>query len=518
METIDFGLLSIIPPIIAIILALITKEVIASLLIGILSGTLIYNNGNILKSIETLFSLMSEKIFGTAKIVEGVAEISSSNAYILIFLGLLGALVVVITMAGGSKAYGDWAITKIKSPRGAKLSTFALGSLIFIDDYFNCLTVGTVMRPVCDKHQISRAKLAYIIDSTAAPICIIAPISSWATAVGSIITDSGVENGMNVFMQTIPLNFYAILTIIMVIYICWTKFDFGPMKKFQSTDKFPNQISEINSDSEMEEMNISSKGKLSDLCIPIGTLIVTTILLMMYSGGFFEGNVSFSQSISDSNVNQSLVISAFISLIVSFFLFIPRKLLSYKEFMAGIGQGVKSMVPAFLILILAWTMSGVCRDLLNTGAYVGNLVEQSNIPMNIFPAIIFIVAAALAFAMGTSWGTFAILIPIVIEISSISENNMLVALIAATLGGAVFGDHCSPISDTTILASTGAKCNHLTHVSTQIIYALVVGGCSLIGYLIIGFTNNIIIAFLTAVLSLVASISTVHIIQRKEKI
>lgn len=519
MQQIDAGWLSIVPPIVAIILALYTKEVIASLVIGIISGTLIYSGGNIISAIETLFSLMSEKIFGSAKIVNDVPDISNSNAYILIFLALLGALVVIITMAGGSKAYGDWAVTKIKSRRGASLATFGLGTLIFIDDYFNCLTIGTVMRPVTDKHKISREKLSYIIDSTAAPICIIAPISSWATAVGSIINDSGVENGLQVFLKTIPFNFYAILTIIMLIIICSSKnLDFGPMRKAElkclNGESNDNKL-ELSKD-ELNKMPISPKGKVYDLCIPIGFLIISTLGFMLYSGGFFKGNISFAQAISDSNVNVSLVMGAFCSLVLSFFLFVPRKLITYKQFMNGIGEGVKSMVPAFMILILAWTMSAVCRELLDTGGFVGSLVYKSNIPINIFPAIIFIVAAILAFAMGTSWGTFAILIPIVIEISRIYNNELLIVLIAATLGGSVLGDHCSPISDTTILASTGAMCDHIKHVSTQIIYTISVGVCCVIGYIIAGFTNSLLIPFIVSLLCLILFLVIIKLIRSKE--
>lgn len=508
MEQIDFGWLSLLPPIIAIILALFTKEVIASLLVGIVSGVLVYSGGNIISATETLFSLMSEKMFGTAKVIDGVSNISGNNAYILIFLALLGALAVVITMAGGSKAYGDWAVTKIKSRRGAALSTFGLGVLIFIDDYFNCLTVGTVMRPVTDKHKISREKLAYIIDSTAAPICIIAPISSWATAVGSIIADSGVENGLQVFLQTIPFNFYAILTIIMVIFISSSKnMDFGPMKKAELDCLNNGTISDIDANSSLEsssEIKTSSKGRVFDLCIPIGFLIITTLFYMLYNGGFFSENISFSSAIANADVNVSLVVGAFCALLLSFFLFVPRKLISYKDFMKGIGDGVKSMVPAFIILILAWTMSAVCRELLDTGGFVGHLVQSNNIPMNIFPAIIFIISAVLAFAMGTSWGTFSILIPIVIELSYISNGELLIVLLSATLGGAVLGDHCSPISDTTILASAGAKCDHIKHVSTQIVYAVIVGGCCVIGYIVAGFTNNLLLSFGSSLICLIS--------------
>lgn len=508
MEAIDVGWFSIIPPIIAIILALITKEVISSLLIGILSGTLIYSGGDIIKAVESMFELMTSKIGG-------------SNAYILVFLALLGSLVVVVTMAGGSKAYGNWASRKIKTQTGAKLATCGLGSLIFIDDYFNCLTVGTVMRPVTDKQKISRAKLAYIIDSTAAPICIIAPISTWAVAVGSTIQDSGVENGLNSFIASIPYNFYAILTIIMVVILCITKFDFGPMKKIQNKVE---QTGIIDSESEeneesIEGVEISNKGKVWDLIIPISCLIITTVLAMLYTGGFFSGQgISVHQAFGNTNANVSLVLGGFVSLIVAMILFVPRKIMSFKDFMIGLGAGVKSMVPAFIILILAWTMSGVCRDLLNTGSFVGHIVSTSNIPMWILPTIIFIVAAFLAFAMGTSWGTFGILLPIVIELSSITDSSFLVILIAATLAGSVYGDHCSPISDTTILSSTGAGCNHISHVSTQIVYASLVAGCSLLGYLFVGIFKNPYVALAISILVLLISIYIINLFQKKRQL
>ena len=488
MESIDVGLLSILPPVIAIILALVTKEVISSLLIGIFSGTLIYafhTGGGIVEAIDVTLTLMAQKL--------------GDNAPMIIFLGFLGALVAVITMAGGSRAYGEWAGNKIKGKKGVQLGTSLLGVLIFIDDYFNCLTIGTVMRPLADKYKISRAKLAYIIDATAAPICIIAPISSWAASVisqmGGLEVNGTPLNGMNTFMATIPFNLYAILTLIMVVVLCVTNIEFGPMAKFEEEARNGNGQGSMSMDqSEADEfanMKISPKGKVYDLIIPILALIVFAVLSMLYVGGYFEGGMTLAEGFGNTDAGKALAIAGFGALLVAFVLFVPRKVLSFKEFMDGIGTGVKSMVGAFIILILAWTISGVCRELIGTGEYVGNLVATSHMPPALIPAIVFVVAGGLSFAMGTSWGTFGILIPIVTMICSAVAPQLVVVSLAATLAGAVFGDHCSPISDTTILSSTGAGCKHIDHVSSQIPYTLVVAGCCLVGYLIAGFTANV---------------------------
>ena len=488
MDAIDVGWLSILPPIIAIVLALITKEVISSLIIGILSGTLIYafsTGGGVVKAVDVAFSLMAGKL--------------GDNASIILFLGFLGALVAVITMAGGSRAYGDWAGNKIKSKKGAQLGSSVLGGLIFIDDYFNCLTIGTVMRPVADKHQISRAKLAYIIDATAAPICIIAPVSSWAASVISAMDGLDVNgtalNGMETFMATIPFNLYAILTLIMVITLCVTNIAFGPMKKFEEAARSGKAKVGIAGDEEDElsKMKISSKGRVFDLIIPIVALIVFAVLSMLYVGGYFEGGMTIAEGFGNTDAGPALALAGFGALVVACLLFVPRKLMTFKEFMEGIGVGVKTMVGAFIILTLAWTISGVCRDLLNTGEFVGGLVAGSSLPAALIPAIVFLVAGALAFAMGTSWGTFLLLIPIVVTICSAVAPHLVTVTLASTLAGAVFGDHCSPISDTTILSSTGAGCNHIDHVSSQIPYTLVVAGCCFVGYLVAGFTANMLL-------------------------
>ena len=488
MDAIDVGWLSILPPVIAIVLALITKEVISSLIVGIFSGTLIYafsTGGGIVKATDVTLTLMGEKL--------------GDNASIILFLGFLGALVAVITMAGGSRAYGEWAGNKIKTKKGAQLGTSLLGTLIFIDDYFNCLTIGTVMRPVIDKHHISRAKLAYIIDATAAPICIIAPISSWAASVISQMNGLEVNgqalNGMETFMATIPYNLYAILTLIMVVVLCVTNIEFGPMAKFEEEARNNKGNLSVGMDQEggdeFARMKISSKGSVFDLIIPIAALIIFAILSMLYIGGYFEGGMTLAEGFGNTDAGIALAIAGFGALVVAFVLFVPRQILDFKEFMEGITIGVKSMVGAFIILTLAWTISGICRDLLGTGEFVGELVRQSHMPAALIPAIVFLVAGALAFAMGTSWGTFGILIPIVTMVCGSVAPELVTAALAATLAGAVFGDHCSPISDTTILSSTGAGCKHIDHVSSQIPYTLVVAACCFVGYLIAGFTANV---------------------------
>ena len=509
MEMIDAGWLSIVPPIIAITLALITKEVISSLIIGVLSGTFIYafsTGGGVVGGLEVTFNLMATEL--------------GNNASIILFLAFLGSLVAVITMAGGSRAYGDWAGNKIKSKKGAQLGTSLLGGLIFVDDYFNCLTIGTVMRPVADRHQISRAKLAYIIDATAAPICIIAPVSSWAASVISAMDGLDVNgtplNGMETFMATIPFNLYAILTLIMVIILCVTNIEFGPMKKFEKEAREGKNQEGVmgEDDDELSKMKISSKGKVYDLIIPILALIIFAVLAMLYVGGYFNGGMTLAKAFGETDAGLALAMAGFGALVIAFVLFVPRKLMTFKEFMEGIGVGVKTMVGAYIILTLAWTISSVCSDLLGTGNFVGGLVAGSTIPGALIPAIVFIVAGILAFAMGTSWGTFLLLIPVVVTICSAVAPQLVTVGLAATLAGAVFGDHCSPISDTTILSSTGAGCNHIDHVSSQIPYTLVVAGCCFVGYIIAGFTANV---YLTLGSSILLLLGVLWIISRRNK-
>lgn len=499
VQLIQTGWLSVLPPAIAIALALITKEVYSSLLMGVISGMLIYcgfTGDSILSAVTNTLDMMAYKL--------------GNNSYMVLFLALLGALVVVVTRAGGSRAYGRWASKKLKNPVAAKLATVLLGILIFIDDYFNCLTVGTVMRPITDKHRIAREKLAYLIDSTAAPVCIIAPISSWAVAVSSEVEASG---GMNAFMATIPYNLYALLTLAMVLVISLTDFDFGPMKRAVEAAR-ASMPDETDDSAEMGGMPVSDKGTVMDLILPMLVLIAASIWGMAYVGGFFSG-ASFTVAIGE-NPTAGLSLGAFIALIVALALYVPRKLISFKDFMESITQGVKFMVGAILILVLAWSLSGVCSEMIGTGEFVSGLVQSSNIPLRLLPALVFVVAAALSFAMGTAWGTFGILLPIVSMICTGAEGAaVLIPALGATLSGSVYGDHCSPISDTTILSSAGAKCGHIRHVETQIPYATLVAAVCSVGYLIAGVALNPWITLATSIALLLAVLGGINWWQKR---
>lgn len=468
---------ALVPAIVAIALALLTKEVYISLLIGILSGALFFTNFHLLDSIDTTFQIMSQKV--------------GENTNILVFLVLLGMLVALMKKSGASRAYGEWASASIKTKRGASFATMGLGSLIFVDDYFNCLTVGTVMRPVTDRHRISRAKLAYIIDATAAPICIIAPISSWAAAVGSSLPEGSAVDGFSLFLQTIPFNLYALLTIVMVVFLLACNFDFGRMKKYE--EKHQKEFEEKQKAREqIVQEHPPKKGRVFDLVVPIAVLILLCILAMLYTGGILEGK-SVVEAFANCNSSLSLVYGSFFTILFVFVLYIPRRVITFHQFAESITEGFQAMVPAILILTLAWTLSGVCgADYLNAGGFVSQLVDGSALAQSILPAVFFLVSAFLAFATGTSWGTFGILIPIAVAIFGAdgAQMQMLVLTVAAILAGAVCGDHMSPISDTTILSSTGADCNHIEHVSTQIPYALLVAACCFAGYLLAGVTQN----------------------------
>lgn len=462
---------ALLPPIIAIVLALITKEVYSSLFIGIITGALLFTNFNIVKTIESIFEIM----------------IDHANLGILIFLVILGIIVSLITKSGGSDAYGNWATKRIKTRPGAFLSTFVLGAIIFIDDYFNCLTVGSVMRPVTDKHNISRTKLAYIIDATAAPICIIAPISSWAAAVSSYTAEG---EGLSLFIQTIPYNLYALLTIIMVIAISLMNFDFGPMKKYEKKAMETGDLSALDEETNIRDTEASStnsKGKVLDLILPVIILIISCVAGMIYTGGFFDGNgTDFITAFSNSDASIGLVLGSFVSLIFTLLLYLPRRVVSFRSCMDSIPQGFKAMVPSIIILMFAWTLGGFCRDYLGAGTFVANWITDTGFSTSMLPAVMFLVALGLAFATGTSWGTFGILIPISLDIFNKAgiTGTATVIVISACLAGAVCGDHCSPISDTTIMASAGAQCNHVNHVSTQLPYALLVAAVSFIGYIL----------------------------------
>lgn len=461
---------AILPPIIAIVLALITKEVYSSLMVGIIAGALLYTGFQPITAVQTLFEIMGEKVGG--------------NINICMFLVLLGILVSLITKSGASRAYGEWAVKSIKSRRGASFATLFLGCFIFVDDYFNCLTVGTVMRPVTDKYSISRAKLAYIIDATAAPVCIIAPISSWAAAVGSSLPEGSSIDGFSLFLQTIPFNIYALLTLAFLAFMIIADFDFGPMKKYQQMHK--------NDDlSHIEETHVvAGSGKVLDLIIPISILIVLCVCGMLYTGGILEG-ASVVEAFANCDSSISLVMGSFLTLIITFIMYIPRKILSFGQFCESFTEGFKAMVPAILILTLAWTLSGICSpEYLNIGGYVKMLVSSGAMITMFMPAIFFLIALGLAFATGTSWGTFGILIPISVVVFGDSISTMLVLTVAACLAGAVAGDHISPISDTTILASAGAQCNHIEHVSTQLPYSLLITVVSFVGFLVGGITEN----------------------------
>ena len=463
---------SLIPPIVAIALALITKEVYLSLLIGIMSGAFLFTGPNPLHAVETMITIMGEKIGG--------------NVNILLFLAFLGIVVALITKSGASKAYGEWASRAIRTKKGALFATMFLGMLIFVDDYFNCLTVGTVMRPVTDKQKITRAKLAYIIDATAAPICIIAPISSWAAAVGSSLPeDSGVD-GFSLFLHTIPFNLYALFTICFMIFLVAGDFDFAAMKRYEEQVKKTGKETTV----EAETMEISGNGKVIDLILPIVVLIAFCVSGMLYTGGLLDG-VGLIEAFANCDSALSLVLGSFFTLIFIFVLYMIRRVIRFNEFCESFTIGVKAMIPAIMILCLAWTLSGICSaDYLNIGGYVKAVVGGNTLVGSLMPALMFVIAAGLAFSTGTSWGTFGILLPIAFAVVGAENMNGLTIVTASILAGAVCGDHVSPISDTTILASAGAQCHHINHVSTQIPYVLCVAACCFLGYLAAGFTAN----------------------------
>lgn len=480
---------SLFPPVIAIGLALITKEVYSSLFVGILSGGIIYAVAS-----GTGFE-------GTFKAVVQDGLITNlSNAYnvgILVFLVVLGIIVVLMNKAGGSRAYGEWAAAHIKGRRGAALSTFFLGVLIFVDDYFNCLTVGSVMRPITDKHNISRSKLAYLIDSTAAPICIIAPISSWAAAVSGTV--EGV-NGISLFINTIPYNLYAFLTILMVIFISVSDTDYGPMKIHEDNAKNGDIFTTKNNTYEQDAQPVTERGRVIDLILPVAVLIVFCVVGMIYTGGFFSGT-DFVTAFANCDAAYGLSLGSISALIVIIAYYMLRRVLKFNECMDSIAAGFKQMVPAILILTFAWTLKTMTNHL-EAGAFVSGVVQSATALSVLLPVILFVVAIGLAFATGTSWGTFGILIPIVTsvfeaELANVSQTgeipSMVIICISACLAGAVCGDHCSPISDTTIMASTGAQCDHVNHVSTQLPYALTVAAVCVVGYLLSGFVHNVFI-------------------------
>lgn len=493
---------ALLPPVIAIALALITKEVYSSLLIGIVFGGLLYSNFDFEGTVIHVLS-------------DGVATVLSDryNVGILIFLVILGAMVSLMNRAGGSAAFGRWASAHIKTRVGAQLATVALGVLIFIDDYFNCLTVGSVMRPVTDKHNISRAKLAYLIDATAAPICIIAPVSSWAAAVSSYVEEG---NGLQVFIRAIPFNFYALLTVAMMILLAIFKLDFGPMARYERNAEQGDIFSGLRGYADAASESTNPRGRVPDLLVPIFVLIVSCVIGMIYSGGFFSG-ADFITAFSESDASVGLMIGSAGALVFTLIYYFCRRLMSFRELMGCIPEGFKSMVPAILILTFAWSLKAM-TDSLGAAEYVAALVKSSASGLRSFlPAVVFLIGCFLSFATGTSWGTFGILIPITLNVFPLSDPIGIVC-VSACMAGAVCGDHCSPISDTTIMASAGAMCNHVNHVSTQLPYAGTVGIICFINYILAGFIQNVYICLAIGVVLVIAALFVIRAITAKKPV
>lgn len=468
--------LALIPPVVAIALALITKEVYSSLFIGILVGSLFYSGFSFEGTVTHIFQ-------------GGIVSVLSDpyNVGIIIFLVILGSMVCMMNKAGGSAAFGRWAKTHIKTRAGAQLATIALGVLIFIDDYFNCLTVGSVMRPITDSHNVSRAKLSYLIDATAAPVCIIAPISSWAAAVTGFVEG---EDGFSLFIQAIPYNYYALLTIVMMVALVLLKADYGPMALHEMNAlKGDIYTTPARPYAGADDIEGHPDGRVIDLVIPIVSLIICCVLGMIYTGGFFSGT-GFVEAFSASDASQGLTYGSFFALIITMVIYKIRGVLSFKNCMECLPEGFKAMVPAILILTLAWSLKAM-TDSLGAAEYVAGIMENcAGSLMNMLPAVIFLIGCFISFATGTSWGTFGILIPIVVSVFSGTDHTLMIISISACMAGAVCGDHCSPISDTTIMSSAGAQCEHVNHVSTQLPYALSVAAISFVTYIIAGFIQN----------------------------
>ena len=486
---------SLVPPLLAIVLALVTKEVYSSLFIGVAAGALLYTGFHPWDAFVAFFDIMK----------------NSMNLNILIFDVLLGMIIVLMSKSGGSAAYGKWAGSKIKTKKSAMLATTGLGVLIFVDDYFNCLTVGSVMRPVTDRYKVSRAKLAYIIDATAAPVCIIAPISSWAAAVNSYVPDDAGITGFQLFLSTIPYNLYAILTLVMVLFVITAGFDFGLMKVHERNaakgDLFTSGGEEFD---QVKEEEISANGKVIDLVLPVLVLIVSAIGAMIYTG-FLGGATDIVTAFSGCDAETSLIFATMITVFFMLLLYLPRKVVTFKGFMDSFVEGFKMMIPAIAILIFAWSLKGM-GDALEISTFVKNIVGSNTSASVILPAILFVVAVFLSFSTGTSWGTFAILVPIAIAMFPGSENlQMMIISVSAVLAGAVCGDHISPISDTTVMSSAGAQSNHINHVTTQMQYAAVVAVFSFIGYIIAGFVH---IWWVVLGISLVLLLITLTVIKK----
>lgn len=485
---------ALLPPVLAIVLALVTKEVYSSLFIGVAVGALMYAGFHPWNALNALVDIMKD----------------SMNINILIFDVLLGMIIVLMTKSGGSAAYGEWAGKHIHSKRTASLATTGLGVLIFVDDYFNCLTVGSVMRPVTDRFKISRAKLAYIIDSTAAPVCIIAPISSWAAAVNSYVPEDAGITGFQLFLRTIPYNLYAILTLVMVVYICCTDFNFGLMKRHEDNaakgDLFTSGAEEFDNVAEEE---VSSNGKVIDLVLPVLVLIASAVGAMIYTG-YLGGADNVVDAFAGCDAEISLIFATLITVIFMLVLYVPRKVVSFKSFANSLPEGFKLMVPAVMILIFAWTLKGM-TDALGLAELVGSVVDANTTAGFIIPALMFAVAVFLGFSTGTSWGTFAILVPIVVSMFSAQNMEMMIISVSAVLAGAVCGDHISPISDTTVMSSAGSQCNHINHVSTQMQYAAVVAAVCIVGYILAGIVK---VWWISTGISIIALLIVLTIIKK----
>lgn len=491
------------PPLIAIVLALITKEVYSSLFAGIVSAVILSAKFHPVKAMDLL----------NGGFISSVAD--EWDVGILIFLVLLGIMVALINKAGGSVAFGEWATKHVKTRVGAQLATFVLGVLIFVDDYFNCLTVGSVMRPISDTHKVSRAKLSYLIDATAAPVCMIAPISSWAAAVAGVAAGLGI-NGIALFVKAIPYNYYSLLTIVMIITITLMQFDFGPMKRHEQNAIAGDLFTEGEKNEQKIEMEKVGKGRMIDLILPVAVLIIFCIIGMIYTGGFFSG-ASFIDAFADCDASVGLSWGAMIAVIFTVIYLIARKAVSFADAMSCIPKGFIAMVPAILILTFAWTLSGA-TGALGAKYFVYNVMDGAAAGLQLLlPAIIFVVALILAFSTGTSWGTFGILIPIVVAVFQNVDSELLIIGISACLAGAVCGDHCSPISDTTIMASAGAQCNHVNHVSTQLPYALTVAGVSFVCYILAGLIKKWFIVLPIAVALMIGTLFVIRLIEQKRE-
>ena len=478
---------ALVPSLVAISLALISKEVYSSLFLGMVTGALLNAEFNMVEGLNQLFP-------------NGIMDVmtNKNNIGILVFLVILGTMVQLMNRTGGSAAFGMWASKRIKSRVGAQLSTMLLGCLIFIDDYFNCLTVGSVMRPVTDKHKISRAKLAYLIDSTAAPICIIAPLSSWAAAVSGFVKGA---NGISIFVQSIPFNFYALLTLLMMVFIICMKIDYSSMLLHENNARKGDLFTTGKNNKGDEGSQKEKIGRVSDLIIPVVLLVVGCVIGMIYTGGFFDGK-DFIDAFAVSNAPVGLVLGSSVALVITIAVYLARQSLSFDSCMDCLPEGFKQRVPAMLILIFAWTLKSM-TDSLGAATYVASLVEHSATEfMGLLPAIIFVVAVGLAFASGTSWATFGILIPIVVSCFQEVDPQLMIISISACMAGAVCGDHCSPISDTTIMSSAGAQCNHLNHVTTQLPYVMTVAAVSFFTFLVAGFTKSALISLLFGIVVL----------------